>query len=594
MPSQAYMNRLAAYETESAKLKRKLRTLSGIRVGVFILILFLAYYSFTSTGNGLWLSLFPALAAFFYLIRLYDRTQLDYLFKEALVKINRTELQALNRQPTGYGGGEMFQNTHHTYSYDLDLFGERSLFQYLNRCTHQFGEEALAKSLLAPDKSQIKERQTAIQELIAKVQYRQALQAYGLLHRSNEKRIGRLQSWLQSGPAFPNKSVYYLLQVFPLLTVLSVAAWFITENELFKTIAGSGFVFNLALSFGYMKKITGHLSYSSDILETLHQFSGQFETIEKEEFEAPLLKSIQQKLKQQESSAGQSIRQLATSFNYLDYIFNIFLSPVINGLFLFHIHMLYRIDKWKSEHRSSVLGWMQAAGEMEGLASLANFGHNHPETVFPELSEDKCYTAEGLGHPLLDPAKRVDNDLQLQEKQLIVLTGSNMSGKSTFLRAVGVNLVLAKSGAPVCARSLRFYPYDLLVSMRITDSLQDSESFFYAELKRLQQIIRHLDEKNDSFVLLDEILRGTNSNDKHHGTIGLLQQLTQRPASGLIATHDLTVADLTHTYPGQVEAFCFESSIIDNELLFDYKIKPGICSRLSASFLMQKMGIIAE
>lgn len=167
-----------------------------------------------------------------------------------------------------------------------------------------------------------------------------------------------------------------------------------------------------------------------------------------------------------------------------------------------------------------------------------------------------------------------------------------MSGKSTFLRTLGINLILARAGSAVTAGEFHFYPYDVFVSMRITDSLQDSESFFYAELKRLRQIIEHLNTGNKTFILLDEILRGTNSDDKHSGTVGLIKQLTERKATGIIATHDLTVALLTEEFPDQLAAKCFESEIINDELLFDYKIKEGVCTKLSASFLMRKMGII--
>jgi DNA mismatch repair ATPase MutS len=197
-----------------------------------------------------------------------------------------------------------------------------------------------------------------------------------------------------------------------------------------------------------------------------------------------------------------------------------------------------------------------------------------------------------MAHPLIRKEKTVSNDISFEQQKFIVLTGSNMSGKSTFLRTLGVNIVLAKVGSVVCAKSFSLYPYNLYVSMRITDSLQDSESFFYAELKKLREIIQHLEQGNKTFVMLDEILRGTNSNDKHSGTVGLIRKLVAHHATGIIATHDLTIGELSKEYPGYIGNKCFESEIVNGELVFDYKLKEGVCTKLNASFLLKKMGVI--
>jgi DNA mismatch repair ATPase MutS len=197
-----------------------------------------------------------------------------------------------------------------------------------------------------------------------------------------------------------------------------------------------------------------------------------------------------------------------------------------------------------------------------------------------------------MGHLLIRASKRITNSISFNDQPFVILTGSNMSGKSTFLRTLGINLILARSGSPVCARQFEFYPYDVQVSMRISDSLQDSESLFYAELKRLHNIIQQLEAGHKTFIILDEILRGTNSNDKHNGTVGLIRKMVAARACGIIATHDLTVSKLSEEYPAHVSNKCFESQIINDELIFDYKLGEGVCTTLSASFLMKKMGII--
>jgi DNA mismatch repair ATPase MutS len=238
------------------------------------------------------------------------------------------------------------------------------------------------------------------------------------------------------------------------------------------------------------------------------------------------------------------------------------------------------------------MNWLLAIGEFESLNSFANLAFNNPEYCYPQISGEEIVIAAKIGHPLIRKEKNVSNDISFEQQRFIVLTGSNMSGKSTFLRTVGINIVLAKAGSAVCAKAFSFFPFDLYVSMRITDSLQDSESFFYAELKRLHGIIQHLEEKNKTFVMLDEILRGTNSNDKHNGTVGLIRKLVANNACGIIATHDLTIADLSKEYNGYMGNKCFESELVKGELIFDYKLKDGVCTRLNASFLMKKMGVI--
>ena len=244
--------------------------------------------------------------------------------------------------------------------------------------------------------------------------------------------------------------------------------------------------------------------------------------------------------------------------------------------------------------------WFQVMGAFESLSSIANFNYNHPEFIFPipqntDLSREHReggMSMKNVGHPLIPNDKRIGNDIDFKDPSFVVLTGSNMSGKSTFLRTLGVNLVLAKMGAPVCADAFTFYPVNVFVSMRVSDSLQNSESFFFAELKRLKRIITELAENQKTFIILDEILRGTNSNDKRAGTIGLIHNLMKHKAVGIIATHDLVIGNMKNDYPDYLENKCFEVEIIDNDLHFDYKLSEGVAQNMSAAFLMTKMGII--
>lgn len=592
MPLSTYQQLLTDHTQEFNKLKSKLSFLSTIRLLSFIAGIACGYYFFTTDRSMLLVLSIILLGIFLYLIRLYDQTKKQYDTSRAIVQINQTEINILNGQPSPYEEGNEYIDPHHPYSYDLDLFGKGSLYGFINRTTTSFGRTALAQTLLHPDTSIIEQRQEAIIELSKLISFRQRLQAAGLVHSSEEKKLDRLTDWLNDNPIFKKPFHYYLLLIFPVFTIIMGTLFFITGTELFKTITALLVVLNLGIAFSFARSIMSTISLSGDINKTLKQFSDQIVLIEKESFQSSMLLKLKHGLRKDTVWASRSIKNLASYFDQLDYVFNIFVSPLINGFFLYHIHVLFLLDKWRITHRTRLMNWLQLIGEAESLSSFACFYFNNPDFIIPTVSDKEDITAISMGHPLIRKEKRITNDISFLEKKFVVLTGSNMSGKSTFLRTLGINLLLARAGSAVCASKFTFFPYDVYVSMRITDSLQDSESFFYAELKRLQTIISHLNAGNKTFIILDEILRGTNSNDKHGGTIGLIHKLVFSKACGIIATHDLSVGELAIEYPDYINNNCFESEIINNELKFDYKIKEGVCTKLSASFLMKKMGII--
>ncbi|MGZ8557975.1 MAG: MutS-related protein [Chitinophagaceae bacterium] len=518
----------------------------------------------------------------------------DYVSELKLenVQLNNNEINFLNGQPSVYADGIEYTDAHHPYSYDLDMFGTCSLFPYLNRTSTTFGKEALAQSLLHPDIKIIHSRQEAIKELTTKLDFRQHLQAHGALLDTKEKELQQLTAWLNAKPGFTNKTVYWLLMLFPLATIACLVYYLISEQDNLLNIFYFLFIVNLIIAGFFAKKISAHLSVSTSVTKIVQQFAGQLQQIETQSFQSPLLQQLQQGLKTGHLTASHSIAKLASLFNYLETIINLVVSLLLNGLFLFHIHILYALEKWKQKKGKKILPWLKLLGEVEALNSFANLSFNNKIFCQPQVSGAETLVADNMGHPLIRNKKRINNSISFADNRFVILTGSNMSGKSTFLRTLGINLVLARAGSNVCATQFIFYPFSVHVSMRISDSLQDSESFFYAELKRLQGIIHQLQAGEKTFVILDEILRGTNSNDKHNGTIGLIRKLISANAFGIIATHDLTVSKLTEENNGYISNKCFESEIINDELIFDYKLKEGVCTKLSASFLMTKMGVI--
>jgi hypothetical protein len=592
MPLATYQQLLSKYSAEYATHNKKLGWLSFTRLILFIGVIGFGYY-YLVHDEWYWLvTALALLAAFLYCIRLYDIIKDKADFAKALIDINSHEISFLNGKASLYADGKEYTDPHHPYSYDLDFFGEGSLYGFLNRTTTSFGKENLARALLHPVTAVIKERQESIHELSGKINFRQHIHATGNLHVTEQKDMDKLTNWLQSPPAFPNPVFYYLLLVFPVATIITLVLYFSSGSDKDLNLFFGLFVINLVITSFFIRKMLKQSSVSTTVTKVLQQFALQLKEIEKQSFESSLLQELQNRLKYNNETAAHTIERLASLFKYLDFIINLLVSSLLNGLFLFHIHILFALDKWKKQNREKVMNWLDIIGEFESLNSFANLAFNNREFCYPGVLVEEGISASQMGHPLIRKEKSVSNDISFQQEKFIVLTGSNMSGKSTFLRTLGINLVLARAGSVVCAKSFAFFPFDLYVSMRITDSLQDSESFFYAELKRLQLVIQHLEAKNKTFVMLDEILRGTNSNDKHRGTIGLIRKLAVNHACGIIATHDLTVAGLSSEYPGYMGNKCFESEIINGELVFDYKLKEGVCTKLNASFLMKKMGVI--
>jgi DNA mismatch repair ATPase MutS len=300
-----------------------------------------------------------------------------------------------------------------------------------------------------------------------------------------------------------------------------------------------------------------------------------------------------QSLGKQAAEADEKVRGLASLVSAFDARLNSMTNLVVNSFLLYDLQCIYRLEKWKEENAMHLPGWLNTIREAEVLCSFGTFAFNHPGFAFPQINSGLILSAKDMGHPLLEENERVVNDVHLDRKQsIMIITGANMAGKSTFLRSLGVNVVLALSGAPVCASEFHCPLMDLRSGMRTADSLKEHQSYFYAELDRLKSIMEDLREGKPLLILLDEILKGTNSTDKQAGSVALVKQLTERHCLVLIATHDLALGDLENKYPGRILNYSFEANIENEQLFFDYKLKRGLAQKMNATFLMRKMGII--
>jgi len=482
------------------------------------------------------------------------------------------------------------------YLDDLDIFGGSSLFHLLNRTTTLHGEAALAALLrnttLAA--SDILAQQGAIRSLAAQADCRRLLTATGRLATGKAGDLRPLGDWLRIKPRlYQHKALRVLIG---LLTLGNLAAilYFLSSNNYTLIVAG---ILVCRLLTGYFSKSVSRehqlISHQQAILEQYADILSVFSAVDAGS------SAILQELQAQARVAHTAIRQLSRLASFFEQQHNLLVNAFLNSLIFYDLQCLIALERWKARYKEELPGWIEAVGSIECVNSLATFAFNNPEYVYPlpvaggEAERALFLEAKGLAHPLIPARRRVANDFTIgRGERLILVTGSNMSGKTTFLRTIGVNLLLAQCGAPVCATDFSFTPMQLLTSLRINDSLQEQTSYFMAELKKLQRIVRQLETGVPALVLIDEILRGTNSEDKTYGSEQFARKLTRYHCLSLFATHDLTLGQLEQELPGVIANYCFESVIEDGDLHFNYRLQRGIARNRNASFLMKKMDII--
>jgi len=587
-----YTARREQFLKELVKLSKQYNTISFIRFIIAVGFLVLGYYSLQSADAVRYvIAMIVCAIAFSGLMRLHTATSQKKARAAALVKVNEDEINYLVNQGIPFPDGAHFTDHNHAYSHDLDVFGQKSLFHNLNRTETYSGSNKLAELLLnVLPQSEILQNQEAVKELAAKPEWRQEVMALGKSNKDSADAYYKLQAWLRQTPVSLSPVSAILAIASPLALLGCVIAYLVTDISVFGTVAEYLIGFNFIFILGYIKVIKNEIGQTTDIHQIIHRYGLIIEQLENETFTSEKLKNLQKALISDNKKASVHIKRLALLFSRMDIVNNVFGAAVLNAISLFHFHTLKSLLKWKKDHAQNVTLWLDAIAEAEALGSLGNLYYNNPDFTFPKLNTNNEIAFKNLAHPLINKATRVGNDV-IFSPAFTILTGSNMSGKSTFLRSLGINMVLAGAGAPVCAAEAVVHPLPVLVSMRLSDSLSDSESYFFAEIKRLRQIMDALQEER-AFVLLDEILRGTNSDDKRTGTIKVVKRMIGLNAIGAIATHDIEVCNTADEYPENLINRCFEVQIVDNELYFDYTLRNGICKNKSATFIMEKMGVV--
>jgi len=588
----AYLDKVTEYSELYNKTNKKYNSISLLRLlSIFLFLFFMFYY--IKTNEILFVSAAVlSFIGFLFLMKIHSKVSFQRLFAETLLKINKNEITFLKREKTSFENGSEFIDFHHPYAYDLDIFGEHSLFQNLNRTSTFIGKRTLAEKLLGTlSETSILENQQAIQELKNKLDWRQEFQALGIISQDSKQSYEAIKHWISFRNNTLPKVLVTLSIVFPVLFFGLLAWYFLTSKIIILSYVTYVFIANLMVLGAATKRIKSEIAQADNIASIMKHYGLLIEKIETETFESKKLIRLQEIFVFKNEKASQHLKQLSELFSRMDTINNFVTATLFNGTFLFNLHVLRALLKWKENYASEISGWMDNIGEIETLNSLANLAYNNADFVFPEINSDYKIEFKNLSHPLLNPETRIGNDTQFYPQSFVILTGSNMSGKSTFLRSLGINMVLSGIGSVICATEAKIHPLPVLVSMRLSDSLSDSESYFFAEIKRLKQIMEALEDR-PAFVLLDEILRGTNSDDKRNGTIEVVKKIISKKAIGAIATHDIEVCLTTNEYPETLINQCFEGEIQNNDLHFDYKLRNGICKNKSATFLMQKMGVI--
>lgn len=587
-----YNNRVRDYSNIFQEISKRFNRISILRLlSIFFCLAMLFYY--IKTNETLFvLFAFLSFAGFLFLMKVHSRLSFKRELASAILKINKNEISYLKREKLPFENGIEFNDFHHPYAYDLDIFGEHSLFQNLNR-THTFiGKKTLATQLLKVSSNEdILLNQEAIKELAIKLDWRQDFEALAVVSNDTKASYDSLIHWNSfKNNALP-KVLVALSIILPTAFFGFLAAYFITSKTVLLSYLSYIFIANLMVLGRSFKRIQSEIAKADNIDKIIKQYGLLVQKIELEKFESEKLIELQKQLIFKNEPASSHLKQLSELFSRMDTISNLVTATVFNGTFLFNVHVLKALFKWKESHSEKLENWINIIGEFEALISLANLSYNNPDFVYPKINSEYKIGFKNLSHPLLNPNGRVGNDTDFYPQSFMILTGSNMSGKSTFLRSLGINMVLGGVGSVVCATEANIHPLPVLVSMRLSDSLADSESYFFAEIKRLKQIMDALKD-GPAFVLLDEILRGTNSDDKRNGTIEVVKKVIANKAIGAIATHDIEVCLTTNEYPEILTNKCFEVEIQNDDLHFDYKLRNGICKNKSATFLMQKMGVI--
>lgn len=586
-PISFYQEQLAQHKADTKRVRKTLIQLSLARLLIFILASLGIYFVMPDGQMALIIGV-VGFALFLFLLKKHVGLKAKKQLSEALAQINEEEIEIISGNFYDRPQGLEFQNPKHYYSLDIDLFGRGSFFQKINRTEINEGAKALADVLCANDIKNIPARQEAIKELSSIAKWRQLFAGTARLVKIETPAVTILE-WLKGYQSFIPRFMKWFPSIFSILTLGVFTLYY------FNFIPEIGIILWLLIGLGitgkYLKR-TNELSVNIDrVKDTFRQYASLLNQIENTEFTSEILKSKQQQIMSEGKKASLIFKEFAKTLDVFDNRKNVLSAFLSNGFMLTDIKQTYKVEQWIEEYKTKVNDWFEVISFFDAYNSLGNFTFNHAEYILPEITNNQtAIDTKKLGHPLLQKQNRIDNDLVIENQQFFIITGANMAGKSTFLRTISLHIVMANVGLPICASESKYTPVKLITSMRTVDSLTDDSSYFFAELTRLKFIINEI-KREPYFIILDEILKGTNSTDKAIGSRKFVEKLVASNATGIIATHDLSLCEIEKELE-EVKNYYFDAEIINDELHFDYTLKNGICKNMNASFLLRKMEIV--
>ena len=591
-----YNNLINIYSGELIVAKKKSKIVSIIRLIVFVSGLIIFYYLLKASLLQISIFTLVWIVVFLILLRLSLKYKNKIKYLKIILDINKNEIDAINLNQKYFNNGKNYIDKTHYFSFDLDIFGENSIFKLINRTVTKSGEHLLVdwfnnQKLSAEE---ILKKQKIVKELAGQINFRQEFITTALLDFKKLDSFDKIILWVnKSVNDFNKKWVNYISKILVLINILilifSISG---TVNYSFFIIS---FLINLFFEGFYIKQILKSHNELTQATNNLKNYSLLLKLIENNEFVNSELVDFKNKLKFNNQKASTVIKKLFDLNNYLDSSKNILLGVILNGMFLWDLNFIIELEKFKKKYSNKLADWFNVISEFDALISLSTFVYNFPEFTMPKIVNDNEFVlkATNIAHPLIDASKRVSNDFEVSKfSEIKIITGANMAGKSTFLRTIGVNIFLSYLGLPVCADNFEVSKVKLFTSMRTSDNLAKNTSYFHAELLRLSVLNDELKANEKLFIILDEILKGTNSVDKEKGSRAFLEKIINYNVSGIVATHDLSLGNLENEYPKNFINNCFEVDFNNDDIVFDYKLRKGVSSKMNAYFLMQKMKLI--
>ncbi|MCZ4225213.1 MutS-related protein [Pedobacter rhodius] len=593
-----YIQKVDGATTQLNTTKTLIDKLSLVRIGLF-LIEVLLFVLLLNSGDNNWRTLIQILMVipvlgFVAIVRKQSKLDKKLSFEKKLLWVYQNELNVLNGLENGYDSGQRFESESHPYTSDLDIFGNSSLFALTNRCSTKTGNEVLASGFAELKTiDEIIVRQEAIKEMVTFTGKTYEFRANLLGHEAEKIELikSQLSTKLANQLSFTKDSFFrFYVALVPFITI------FLFVGGLF-----FGGIFWKFFVFFFFAHIGWNSIFSKKIDLVFYSFSGSSNLL-KAYSEAIQWTETQQwkstyflNLVQGDSAVSKEIKSLSKIIQNFDSRLNLMIGSLLNALLLWDFRCCIQLEKWLQSASKDVISSLNNLGHFEEIISHSTLSYNEPEWVFPQIENSFALSATAVGHPLIREQARIVNDFNLENKATVdIVTGSNMAGKSTFLRTVGINMVLAYSGAPVCAQEMKLSVFALNTYMRIKDSLNENTSTFKAELNRLKMILTNVTQNENTFILIDEMLRGTNSRDKYLGSKVFIEKLLELKKPALFATHDLQLADMEQEHPQTLRNFHFDIAIKNGEMMFDYKLKAGPCTTFNAAILLKEIGLALD